>query len=229
MRCILISTLTLVGCTVLSAQTNTTVTTSNEVEETAAPAVVEADTNATPLIETHIYSDSVELGIKNRSAVYRGNVRLEDPRLQLTCEQLTAEVPQEGKRVEQVIAETNVVIVMMDDRGLTNRAFADKAVYTYNASESQTNETVVLSGETEPHIERPEGILYGNPITWDRAQNKLRAKNQRMIYWGDAAALTNAINSVKPRPAQREVVPEASRQNLPANTVTNGSSMTQDE
>lgn len=229
MRSILISTLTLAGCAVLSAQTNIAVTTSNGIEEATTHAVVEADTNAPPSMETHIYSDSWELGIKTRTAIYRGNVRLDDPRMQMTCEQLTANIPAEGKRMDRVVAETNVVITALDDKGLTNRAFADKAVYTYEVTVSGTNETVVLTGENEPRIERPEGVLYGNPIIWDRAQNKLRARNQRMIYWGDAAALTNAINSVKPQPVQHKVAPDGSQQNSQTDVVTEEAPATKDE
>ncbi len=158
------------------------------------PADPGTSTNAAASIETHIFSDTVELGIKTRSAVYRGNVRLEDPRIHLTCEQLTADVPEGGERVEQVIAETNVVITMVDEKGLTNRAFADKAVYTYRVVGAVTNEIVELTGESDPHVERPEGDLYGNPIVWDRTRNQVRATNQRMIYRGNPAGNTNAAS-----------------------------------
>ena len=156
--------------------------------------------NAPARMETHIFSDTVELGIKSRTAVYRGNVRLDDPRIQLTCEQLTAVVPEKGNRVEQVIAETNVVIVMLDEKGLTNRAYADRAVYTYEATESITNEVVELSGAEEPRIERPEGVMYGNPIVWDRTRNQLTARNQRMIYRGDLKQA--AAGAADPNPAE---------------------------
>ncbi|MCU0770446.1 MAG: LptA/OstA family protein [Verrucomicrobia bacterium] len=140
--------------------------------------------------ETHIYSDSVELGIKTRSAVYRGHVRLEDPRLFLTCEELTADVPEEGSRVERVVARTNVVVVLVDEQGRTNRAYADQTVYTYRVSESGTNELVEFTGHPNPRIERQEGTLYGDVIIWDRTRNQIRATNQRMIYRVDPA--TNA-------------------------------------
>jgi lipopolysaccharide export system protein LptA len=153
---------------------------------------------------THIYSDTVELGIKTRTATYRGNVRLDDPRIQLTCEQLSAEVPEEGGRVDRVVAETNVVILMFDDDGSTNRAYADKAVYSYSATASGTNETVELSGDPQPRIERPEGTLYGDVIIWDRAGNQIRATNQRMIYRAESEALTNILSQSSATEQPRE-------------------------
>jgi lipopolysaccharide export system protein LptA len=139
--------------------------------ETNAPAPVQLSE------ETHIRSESVDLGIKTRTAVYRGNVRLDDPRLQLTCEYLFANIPEEGQ-VDRIVAETNVVIALLDEKGFTNWAYADKAVYTFKATASETNELVELTGS--PRIEREEHILYGDTIIWDRIHNEIRATNQRM-------------------------------------------------
>lgn len=140
---------------------------------------------------THIRSERVDLGIKTRTAVYRGNVRLDDPRLHLTCEYLFANIPETGQ-VDRIVAETNVVIMLLDEKGLTNWAYADKAVYTYKAGETVTNELVELTGS--PRIEREEGILYGDTITWDRALNQIRATNQRMGPRREPAdAVTNSV------------------------------------
>ncbi len=162
----------------------------------STPATVSASTRP----ETHIYSDTVELGIKTRSALYRGNVRLEDPRIHLTCEQLSADVPQEGNRVERVVAQTNVVVLLIDEQGRTNRAYADQAVYTYSVSGSVTNEQVELTGHPSPRIERQEGTLYGDVIIWDRIRNQIRATNQRMIYRTDAVTGTNSVPEATTRP-----------------------------
>jgi len=152
----------------------------------SAESVVDGNTNRTAAVEnsgvrlgeeTHIRSESVELGIQQRTAVYRGNVRLEDPGLQLTCEYLFASIP-ENAPVDRIVAKTNVVIVLLDDKGLTNWAYADKAVYTHEVSETATNELVELTGS--PRVEREHGVLYGDIIIWDRVRNEIRATNQRM-------------------------------------------------
>jgi lipopolysaccharide export system protein LptA len=184
--------------------------TAQPVEEPAAvptnaptpAAAVGAVDAAAPVVsagpETHIYSDTVELGIKTRSAIYRGNVRLEDPRIHLTCEELSADVPEEGKRVERVVARTNVVVLLIDEQGRTNRAYADQAVYTFQAGATGTNELVELTGAENPRIERQEGTLYGDVIIWDRVRNQIRATNQRMIYRAELVSGTNRPASNPP-------------------------------
>lgn len=187
----------------VGAETNETAgeQTSVPVEEPGEPPVAGAASNEPG---THIYSDSVQLGIKSRTAVYRGHVRLEDPRIHLTCGQLTASVPEKGRRVDRVVAETNVVIILTDDQGKTNRAYADKAVYTYEVTDSGTNEVVELTGDPGPRVEREEGILYGDVIVWDRTRNVIRATNQRMIYRAEPGVLSNAVPATtNPPPAGR--------------------------
>jgi len=175
---------------------------------------VDADAEVAPadaegvLTETHIFSDTVELGMKSRTAVYRGNVRLSDPRLHLTCEQLAADVPEAGSRVHNVVAETNVVLVMIDDQGRTNRAYADKAVYRYAVVEGRTNEVVELSGETQPRIERAEGVLYGDVIVWDRIRDQIHATHQRMIYRADPSSLTNVLPAAATNRLDAGAVPD---------------------
>lgn len=204
--------LLLVCCSVAWAETNAAPTDAETLAEPAMASVEEMKAQADaagkslPAEEvserpsTHIYSDTVELAIKSRSAVYRGNVRLDDPRIQLTCEQLSADVPEAGGRVDQVVAETNVVIVVLDDEGRTNRAYADKAVYRYVVADSVTNEVVELSGDSQPRIERPEGTLYGDVIVWDRSGNRIRATNQRMIYRADPETVKSILSGAGTRP-----------------------------
>jgi len=164
--------------------------------DVAAAGTAEPAPSVPPVMETHITSDSVELGVESRTAVYRGHVRLEDPRILLTCEQLSAHVPEGENSIERVVAETNVVIVVTDDEGRTNRAFAEKAVYYRKVTATETNEVVELSGQ--PRVERPEGTLMGDTITWDRIRNSIRATNQRMVYrmpQGQADAVSAVTNA----------------------------------
>ena len=211
--------LILTSCSVVWSQTNTesdlleadAMSLEEEAVAVPEPGEPEPKPESVETASTHIYSDTVELDIKSRSAVYRGNVRLDDPRIQLTCEQLSAEVPEEGGRVDRVVAETNVVILLFDDEGNTNRAYADKAVYSCTVSDSLTNEVVELSGDPQPRIERPEGTLYGDTIVWDRAGNRIRATNQRMIYRADSKVLTNMMpQAASGEAAVEETIPDES-------------------
>lgn len=202
MRLTLYSMLLFACCGILRAQTNTEPADPVAPAEVSEAVVASADESNEPAAveeapeptETHIYSDIMDVEIKSRSVVYRGNVRLDDPRIQLTCEQLSAAVPEAGGRVDRVVAETNVVIVVLDDEGKTNRAYADKAVYTYSVVNSVTNEVVELSGDSQPRIERPEGTLHGDVITWDRSSNQIHASNPRMSYRADAGEMKDFLS-----------------------------------
>lgn len=141
-------------------------------EETHLPPVT--GTNTTTIIT----SQSVDFDLKSRSAIYRGNVRVEDLRISLTCELLTARMPTNGGRVDSIIAETNVVIVVQDSKGETNHATAARVIYTYQRTTTVTNEMLELTGS--PAIESPQGTLTGDTITWDRVKDVIRATNQRM-------------------------------------------------
>ena len=163
-------------------------------EETNAPTVT-----ATNITETHITSKTVDFDLKTRQAIYHGNVRVEDPRVNLSCEVLIANIPEGGGRVDSIVAETNVVI-LLPDKGATNRATADRAVYTYSISGGVTNEVLELQGS--PAIETAQGTLKGDSIIWDRANDTIKATNQRMVVRqeekdGDTNAIPE-LRSLKP-------------------------------
>ncbi len=80
--------------------------------------------------------------------------------------QLTADLPRNGGDPTNIVAETNVVIDYLDNKGLTNRISADKAVYDYHTA---TNDTVIVTNEivtftvapapTDPIAEGPQFII----------------------------------------------------------------------
>ena len=128
--------------------------------------------------ETIILSDQGgEFYYKLKTYIYRGNVRVDNPQMKLTCELLTIESPEfeEGK-YNRATAETNVVIDWVDENG-TNHATAAKAVYTYVITNLakfpekayQTNATVVLMGD--PFVTGGRGTFKGDPIVWDRVRD----------------------------------------------------------
>jgi len=141
-------------------------------------------------IETHIYATKAVFEHTAKKATYIGDVIVDDPRVHITCAILTAQLPATGKRIDSIVAETNVVM-LIPDKGTTNRATADRAVYTFSINAGVTNEMLELTGS--PAIERPDGILTGTKITWDRARDTLSADNQHMIYRG-----TNAPANIVP-------------------------------
>jgi lipopolysaccharide transport protein LptA len=143
-----------------------------------------AQTNApaTPRATTRIDSDSVDFDMNTnaRTATYLGHVRVDDPQMKLTCVWLLADLPQGGGHINHIVAETNVVIDFADDKGQTNHATSDKAVYDYNVQGTVTNETVTLTGRAQ--VENVQEMLKGEPIVWDRANNHFSAVNETMVF-----------------------------------------------
>jgi lipopolysaccharide transport protein LptA len=142
---------------------------------------------------TLIDSDSAHFDMAAHRAVYRGHVRVDDPQMKLTCALLTADLPQNGGRVNHIVAETNVVIDFTDEKGQTSHATGDKAVYDYQMQNGVTNETVTLTGN--PQVEDAQGTQAGDVITWDRANNGFQFINPHMIFrqsFTGASAETNS-------------------------------------
>src|SRR5258708_1490426 len=67
--------------------------------------------------ETEIFADTFDFEMKSKVAVYQHHVRVLDPKMKLTCEILTAKLPEAGGKLDHILAETNVVIDFTDDRG----------------------------------------------------------------------------------------------------------------
>lgn len=160
-----------------------------------------AQTNVTNTLPTArgstlISSASGDFDLSGHEATYRGHVRVDDPQMKLTCEKLVADVPAAGGHVNHIVAETNVVIDFLDDKGNTNHATGDQAVYVYSEEGGITNETVTLTGN--PQMENAQGTLTGDVIVWDRLNNHLSASNQKMIF---RQSFKGALASTNPPPA----------------------------
>jgi lipopolysaccharide export system protein LptA len=146
---------------------------------TQAPALVGTATNGPTLIQ----SDAGQFFLKSNVFVYRGNVRVDNPRMKLTCALLTVEAPKvDTGKFNRATAETNVVIDWMDDKG-PNHATSDKAVYTYTLTNTsttpeehwETNNFVVLTGN--PVVTNVDGTYRADPIVWDRINDVITSTN----------------------------------------------------
>ena len=160
-----------------------------------APEVVAlevATTNALPRSGrfTEIFADSANFDLEGRVAIYMGNVRVEDPRMKLTCDLLTAHVPKTGK-IDSIVAEKNVVIDGIDERGRPVHATCAKATYTYRVVNAVTNETVELTGNAEVQSAMFNGT--GTTLVWDRINNTIGAREGvHMIFPTGSGERTNA-------------------------------------
>jgi lipopolysaccharide transport protein LptA len=139
-----------------------------------------AQTNSVAHPATRINSDTVNFDMNDRKAVYAGHVQVADPQMKLTCAQLVVNLPDPGQHISHIVAETNVVVDFTDPKGQTMHATGDRAIYAYKLAGGVTNETVTLTGHAQ--VENAQGWLTGEPIVWDRANNRMSAANQKMIF-----------------------------------------------
>ncbi|HKI70543.1 MAG TPA: LptA/OstA family protein, partial [Verrucomicrobiae bacterium] len=124
----------------------------NSVKETNSPPGISSTNNSSHGIATlsepftTIRSKKGYFDLKSRVAIYRGDVRVKDPQLNMTCDELTVYLPsQTGGRPNKIVADKHVVIDFTDQKGQTRHAVADHAVYTYDITGSETNELVTLT------------------------------------------------------------------------------------
>lgn len=193
----LIALLLAAGAGLLHAQTNT----NNAVKPAPGRTVIDSK---------HGFYSNVD-----RQVIYTGNVRVDDPQMKLTCEQLTADLAPSGGHIEKMVALTNVVMDSVDDKGETNHATSDKAVYIFNVVNGVTNETVTLTGNAQ--VESAKGWMTGEPIIWNRVDNSMHAENPHMQL---RQTINSVLVSTNPPAVQHTNLP-AVKTNFPPGTIQN--------
>lgn len=148
-----------------------------------------ASTN--PPVETEITSDGFDFDLNTRVAIFSSHVNVDDPRINLGCERLTAPLPKQepGRpgQLDHILAETNVAI---DIRSETNseptHATGQKATYDFKVSNGTTNEILTLTGN--PAVETPRAWMTADVITVDRAQGRIWGEgNHHSVLKGTVA------------------------------------------
>jgi lipopolysaccharide transport protein LptA len=158
--------------------------------EAPTPAVTTTNALNTLKSEIQITSRSSEVNLRSNVVVYVGNVRVTEATMSMTCEYLVAIMPQRGGRIESILAQTNVVIDMTDERGDKVHGTGEKLLYTYQVTESATNEVVQLSGN--PLITTSQGSTRADVITYNRTTQNVRFENPQMVIEHDGS-LTNLL------------------------------------
>jgi lipopolysaccharide export system protein LptA len=130
-------------------------------------------------------TEGFEYDLKEGTAVYTGNVIVDDPTMKMTCYRLSVKfAPKDGGKSAdkslplvtgnfggqvQSIEATGTVVILNKKDG--SKATGDKAVYT------TTNETIVLSGN-RPTITAGSNGLKADRVIFDRVRGKFRAEGQ---------------------------------------------------
>ena len=130
-----------------------------------------------------ITSDSGHFDGNTRQMIYLGHVFVTDNvKAKLHCEQLTVDLPSDFGHPTNIVAETEVVIDMLDGKGQTNHITANKAVYAYSVVNSVTNETVTfVGGNPTPKVENPQVIILGEPLILNVNTKTFGGSNYKMI------------------------------------------------
>lgn len=183
-------------------------------------ALAQSNTNAAPPAPRLLVidSDSEFIDVIGRTVTYRGNVRVGDPDMKLTCELLVADSRRSGGRINHIVAETNVVIDATNSNGQAMHATCDKAVYIFNVDNGVTNETVTLTGIPQPRVIIPGGTNEADVIIWDRANSAYKfIGNQHLVGHESFSVTTDA----KQRPAAITNESSAPKMQLPPGADTN--------
>ncbi len=198
----LVGLLALANNGMLCAQTNTNVVMVN-VTNAAVKVSMPAATNTTHVVQppkprppTRIEADGpADFDLTGRRMIYRDHVQVDDPEMKLSCEWLAADLPQDGGRVTNIVAETNVVIDFTDEKGQPYHATGDKAVYFYQLQGGVTNETITLTGNPA-QIEDALGTQTGDEIIFDRANNRVSIpRNAKMVSRQNLNGVMSGTNS----------------------------------
>jgi lipopolysaccharide export system protein LptA len=166
-----------------------------------------------------IHSDSWDFDLNGHQAIYSRHVRVDDPQMKLTCEQLVADMPPAGGRPNHIVAETNVVIDFTDTKGQTNHATGDKAVYTYQEQGGVTNVTVTLTGDPQPQVVNAQGLQAGDVIIWSRENTNSHIRfigNYHMVSYQKPGEVMTDTNS--PVTVAKTNVPPETVENTNTNT-----------
>lgn len=173
------------SCRLAWAQTNVAMT---NMSPTSAPT-----TNA-PERKIEITADSGHFDGKTSQMIYLGHVFVTDnAKTTLHCGQLTVDVPTGGGDPTNIVAESDVVIDYLDEKGQTNHITSDKAVYACTVVNSVTNTTLTFTGgKPMPKVENPQFTATGEPLVYDFVTKQFGGTRYHMDLNLKAGSGTNA-------------------------------------
>ena len=189
------------GVGFLLEQTNSVLMISNEVHST----IRNTERESTNLMETAIDSVFCQFRMQTTNedgqAIYRQSVHVKNPRMELTCENLTARIPRnpssqahEQNQVRQILAQSNVVMDFKTTNSETIHANCDRAEYSVIAGNSPSNVIVVLSGN--PRIELPGGWISADTLVLNSTDNTIRGTNHVHLHLLQIPSLASLPSSL---------------------------------
>lgn len=144
----------------LTAQTNTTVQTNAMAQTSAVP-------HDPASREFGLTSDHFTFYGNTRQIVYYDHVVLTNAQLRGACERLTINLPPQdaGDHPTNAVAETNLDVIYIDNKGKTNYLTADKGIYNYSVINGVTNEVCKFTGHVTNRTD--QGWMTAEPLIYD--------------------------------------------------------------
>lgn len=163
---------------------------------TAAGAQTHSTAAAPPSKEVGVRSDFFHFDGKTRQLIYTGNVRATNVQGELTCGQITINLPAEGTiggQPTNAVAVTNVVVVFVNEKGETNRLTCDRAIYDYGVQNAVTNQTFTFTGHATNTGDKM--WMTGEPLIWDNINQRFSGANFE-THFKPSATPTNGSSVV---------------------------------
>jgi lipopolysaccharide export system protein LptA len=135
---------------------------------------------------------SQQYTLRTNSASFRGTVHACHPRMEWVCDQLTVHSSAAQGKPESMLAETGVDFELENDDGQKVHGTADRAVYAFSVSQSQTNDLLTLYGNPATLV-MTNATVHNDQIVYDRLNNSLATpgSHYRIEGIGPATAHTN--------------------------------------
>jgi lipopolysaccharide transport protein LptA len=141
-----------------------------------------------------IHSETGRFDMTNYRTIYMGKVRADDPRMHLTSDWLAADLPHDKNPDSRVVATTNVLMELIDNKGQTNHTTSDQAIYDLHVAGGVTNETVTLSGHAKMWNDKM--TVIGEPLIYDMVKQELvGGSNWQTTFSHDALNSLSGTNS----------------------------------
>jgi lipopolysaccharide export system protein LptA len=131
-----------------------------------------------------------------RQVVYFDHVVITNVQGRLACERLTINLPpadSSDSHPTNAVAETNLDIVFVDNKGVTNHLTADKGIYDYRVFHGVTNETLTFTG----HATNTSADYWftGEPLVWDNAKNNFDFGSHVDMHFKVTSTSSNSSSS----------------------------------
>lgn len=146
-----------------------------------------------------VYDFQVVHGVTNEIFTFTGDdVVLVNAQGRLACKRLTLHFPPEGSadsHPTNAVAETNLDIIFVNNKGETNHLTADKGVYDYRVLRGVTNEIFTFNGHVTNFTAK--GWMTGEPLVWDNVKNSFYGVNVEMHFQAPTGTNGSPANLLK--------------------------------